>query len=287
MVRYCLYVIAKFFSNFLPLISVYRIAEALADFHYFLASQDRRAVTANMTRICRVSKADPDMVREVFRNFARYLAEFFTMRKLTVGPDWKDRFRVEGLEYLGQALARGKGGILLTAHFGNWELGGVVMGKLGYPVLAVALPHNKHLVNEWFNRQRRDNGVGVIPPSLALRKCLEHLKENKLVAIVADRSFSNSGVVVEFMGERTLFPKGPVAFASRTGAAIIPSFMVREGYGKFHLIIGKPLYPDELGLTNNDPDKWTDIVQGYARDIEAMVRANPTQWLMFREFWIK
>jgi KDO2-lipid IV(A) lauroyltransferase len=287
MVQYCLYVLAKFFANLLPLRAAYHVAETMADCHYLIAFHDRKAVTENIKRICPTAEDIPYKVREVFRNFARYLTEFFTMRKIMSDPQWKQFFHTDNLNYLKDVLERGKGGILLTAHLGNWELGGVVMGKLGFPVLAVALPHKARMVNDWFNKQRTDNGLGVIPPSLALRKCIEHLRANKLVALVADRSFGNGGVIIDFMGEKTCFPKGPVAFAAKTGAAIIPSYMIREGYKKFRLVIGKPLYPDELHLKEAKESDWQNIIQGYARGIEAMVKAYPTQWLMFREFRIK
>jgi len=143
------------------------------------------------------------------------------------------------------------------------------------------------VVNEWFNRQRTDNGVEIVPPSAALRRCLERLKDNQLIALVGDRDFSRSGVPIDFFGQKTAFPKGPVAFAARTGAAIIPTFFVREGYGKFRLFVETPLYPDELGIREDDEQGWLDVIQRYARQIEAKVRRYPTQWMMFREFWLQ
>jgi lauroyl/myristoyl acyltransferase len=283
MFKYVLYRLSQCVVWVLPLKWSYRLAEAISDWHYCWSHKDRRAVTKNMQFILSNTDHLQHHVREVCRNFGRYLVEFFCMKRLTDNAKWTERVQVEHLDRIETALSRGKGAILLTAHIGNWELGGVILGKLGYPVLAVALPHKERVVNLWFNRQRTDNGVEVVPPNAALRRCLNRLRNNQLVALVGDRDFGGSGIPINFFGQRTVFPKGPVAFAAKTGAAIVPVYLMRKGDGLFRLMISEPMFPDTWEL--NDERAWPSMIQQYAQDIEAKVRAYPNQWMMFREFW--
>jgi len=124
----------------------------------------------------------------MFRNFAKYLVDFF--RFPLIDRAYISRYiSIKNLKYIDESANMGKGVILLTAHLGNWELGGLVLGVLGYKIWAVALPHKNKKVNEFFNQQRESKGITVIEFGKAARTCLKVLKEKKLLALVGDRDF--------------------------------------------------------------------------------------------------
>jgi KDO2-lipid IV(A) lauroyltransferase len=176
-----------------------------------------------------------------------------------------------------EALARGKGVIIVVAHLDNWELGGVCMALLGYPFVAVALPHRHPKVNSFFNRQRERIGALVVPSmGVAVRRIYQALKNNHLVALVGDRVFSSSGKEMDFLGSKKMIPRGPAALAVKTGAAIVTGFVVRDEQDHHTVVFSKPM-PE--GLTEDE------YLESYTRKIEEQIRKNPTQWLMFREFW--
>ena len=129
-----------------------------------------------------------------------------------------------------------------------------MISKLGFPILAVALPHKHKCVNDLFIAQREQCGVTVVAPSVAVRRCLEKLKANECIALVADRDFGTHGLAMDFLGCKTLLPKGPAVLAIKTGAGIIPTFCRRNQDGTFTMTFEKPVYADHIEdkLVSND-----------------------------------
>lgn len=279
MVNYILYRIGQFIALHLPLKLAYLLAVFVSDLHYIFADKDRRAVKENLKVI--FPEKTGRQIRQIrvrmFRNFAKYLVDFFRFQEIDL-EYIKRNVKIENINYLEQGLAYGKGVIILSAHIGNWEMGGVAAALSGYPLWVVALPHKNKKVNDFFNFQRESKGVKVIPVGKAARACLNLLKENKIIALVGDRDFSEKGVEVDFFGKPTLLPEGPAAFSSKTGAAIVPGFVVRNNDDSFTLRFEEPIYN-----TAHDPE---GLIKQYKSIIEDYIRRYPQQWHMFRRFWI-
>jgi KDO2-lipid IV(A) lauroyltransferase len=278
MIFYWLYKICYLLAVRFPLKIAYGVAIFLSILKYYLSPRDRRAVIGNLRKIL----PEPELkkihlyAKEVFVNFGKYLIEFFRVSHLKK-EDLGHYFKIEGLEYVDEALKKGKGVIILSAHIGNWELGGIFMSLLGYPMFAVALPHRHPKVNELFNYQRERLGMIVVPSiGVALRRIYDALKKNHIVALVGDRDFANSGKKMSFLGEEKIIPKGPAVLAKRTGASIVPGFMIRQADDS-HVLRFMPSLP-----TDGTEEA---IMKEYAGIIESIIRQYPAQWLMFREFW--
>jgi KDO2-lipid IV(A) lauroyltransferase len=290
MFKYLIYKFGQFFVNRLPLDLSYRLAIFLSDVHYWLSFRDRRAVINNLHVILPEEQDVSHKAREVFRNFGRYLVEFFRMSR-DINQDFiKEKVHIQYFDRLRQAIDRGKGVIILTGHIGNWELGGVLLSLLGFPAVAVALPHKERPVNNLFNEQRETRGIKVVPSSQAIRKCLEALHQNKVVAMLADRDFGEHGEIMDFLGRKALIPKGAALFAMKTGATIVPIFLCRQADNTFMLSVEDPIYPpegweqDAHGRVSREA--LIPIIKQYTKVIEQKIRENPTQWMMFRRFWV-
>jgi KDO2-lipid IV(A) lauroyltransferase len=284
MLNYLLYRIGQFIALHLPLKLGYKIAVFICDVHYIFAGNDRRAVKENLKAIF-PEKSDREILKlriAVFHNFAKYLVDFFRFEKLDEGYI-KNNIRIENIRYFDEALSRGKGVIVLTAHLGNWELGGVVIALSGYPFWVVALPHKDKRVNNFFNSQRQSKGIGVIPLGKAVRKSLDVLKENEILALAGDRDFTEKGMILDFFGKPAFFPEGPAAFALKTGASIVPGFMLRNKDDTFTLRIERPLEFSPIGNKQMD---LRELIMKYKIIIEDYIRRFPDQWYMFRRFWI-
>lgn len=284
MLNYFLYRIGQLIALSVPLKAAYRIAEFFSDMHYLFAFKDRAATKQNLKVIFPdLSNREIRRIRiRMFRNFAKYLVDFFRFEKLDVEYINK-KVRVENIHHFKDALSKGKGVIALTAHLGNWELGGVVIALQGYSLWAVALPHKHKMVDRFFNRQRESKGMHVIPLGRAVRACLNLLKENKLIALVGDRDFTERGLVMDFFGKPALFPEGPAAFALKSGASIVPGFMLRNKNDTFTLKIEKPV---DYVITGDKEKDLRNLMSSYKKIIEDYIRRYPDQWYMFRKFWI-
>jgi KDO2-lipid IV(A) lauroyltransferase len=263
----------------------YGIAVLCSDIHYFFAKKDRDTVTANLKAIF-PGKSDPEIAAlrlAVFRNFAKYLVDFFRFE--VIDKEYIRKYvKIKDIRYLDKALAEGKGAVILTAHLGNWELGGAVISLLGYPFWAVALAHKDKRINDFFNHQRESKNLHVMPLGNAVRKSLKLLKENKFVALVGDRDFTSGGVKAEFFGRPAVFPEGPAALSLQTKTMIIPGFMLRNKDDTFTLQFEKPV---EFTHTGNKGKDTASIVRSCAAIFEEYIRKYPDQWFMFRRFWLQ
>jgi len=280
---YVMYRLGIFLAMSLSLKSAYGVACAVADLWFLIAYADREAVRCNLKKITGLNKKGELnlMTRQVFRNFAKYLVDFFRFQKID-NEYIKSFVKVEGIEYLHEALARGKGVILLSAHIGNWELGALVVSALSKPVTAVALTHGDKRINDFFTKQRMVGKVKPIEIGMSLRSCYGTLKNNGLLALLGDRDFSKNGLEIDFFGSPALIPRGPAVFAARLDAEMVPAFMVREKDDTFRLIFERRLEKPSAG---GEDERIEEIMEGYVSVIERYVRMYPTQWYMFRRAW--
>jgi len=304
---YRCYRVGQWLALTLPLAVSYWCAARLADLQSLVAAADRHAVQRNVAAILGAGHPGlPRVAREVFRNFARYLVDFFRFQR--VDEDFcRRRVTVVGRDHVDQALTQGRGAILLSAHLGNYELGAVVASVLGYPVTVIALNHRDPQIDAFFQRQRAVRGVRSIPVGMALRQGFLALRRNELLAILGDRDFFDHGITVEFLGRRMKVPQGPALFSIRTGASIIPAFLLREPDGvRFRFVFERPLTPSPasppeaasvgrplgpkvgdgvtLQRTADEAREVARLTQAGLAVIEQYVRRYPTQWYLFRDF---
>ena len=284
MIYYLLYKIGHFIACAMPLRAVYFIASALADIHFLQATKEREAVKENLKIILGdIDDKELDkLARAVFRNFAKYLVDFFRFSK--IDNDYIKKFvKVEGLDNVDKALALGKGAIALSAHMGNWELGALVLAMLGYPLSAVVLTHRHEKVNDFFNRQRMRANITPVEIGMSLRNCYATLKENRVLALLGDRDFTKSGMVMKLFGHDALIPKGPAAFSRRVGSALVPCFITREKDDTFRFRFEEPILP-ETGM--DEESGMRKMTAKYLSILEEYIRKYPDQWYIFKEFWL-
>jgi len=282
MFDYIFYRIGQFIALSLPLKAGYAFAVFVSDLRYLFAFGDRKIVSENLKAIF-PEKSSREIRRiriRVFRNFAKYLVDFFRFSKINKDSVGK-YMGVENIQYLDQALKKGKGVVVLSAHLGNWELGGAVIGLLGYPFWVVVRPHKDKIVDDFFNKQRESKGLKIIPLGKAGRQCFRVLKENQLLGLVGDRDFTDKGIALDFFGRPTIFPVGPAELSLKTGATIIPGFMIRNSDDSCTLKIYKPV---EFSPTGSEDD-LTQLMKSYINIFEDAIRQYPEQWYMFRRFW--
>jgi KDO2-lipid IV(A) lauroyltransferase len=282
-----LYRAGRMMALLFPVRFSYSMACLLADLHYFLYSKERRAIISNLKVVLGSLGEGRDkeleaIARKVFRNFAKYLVDFLRFSKVDAAYI-KKYVKIEEARHIEQALERGKGVIILSAHIGNWELGGSVLGMLGYRMNAVVLSHKNESVNDFFIDQRNMGNFRSIEFGANLRGCYRALKNNELLALLGDRNFSNTGVVTEFFGRKALMPIGPAALALRTGAAIVPSYMIRLADDTFKFVFEEPIYAEDKG--RRDDAALEDVMKKYLPSVENAVRTYPEQWYVFRDFW--
>ncbi|MFI5206098.1 MAG: lysophospholipid acyltransferase family protein, partial [Candidatus Paceibacterales bacterium] len=167
--NYWLYRIGQFLAKILPIQVSYTLVMLLCDLHYYFSKTDRQAVENNLKIAFKADHVPSPQVRAVFRNFGKYLLEFFIMTRRLQPAYLESNVHIKNVEYLNEVLQKGKGGIVVSAHLGNWEMGGAVLPMLGFPLSVVALAHKDPRVNALFNAQREAFGTSVIQTDMAVR----------------------------------------------------------------------------------------------------------------------
>lgn len=194
-----------------------------------------------------------------------------------------ERSRVSGLEELRDAAEHAGGALLLTAHLGNWEVGGAALAARGLPVDAVV----KGMANRRFEHAlfatRERLGVRVVEMSEAPREVLRSLRSGRVVAILGDQNAHRNGVFVPFFGRAAATARGSATFALRTGVPAFLGFAVREpGWGQRYRITVERLAFEPTGNLEHDITAFT---AAYASAVEAAVRRNPEQYFWQHKRW--
>ena len=195
------------------------------------------------------------------------------------------RIGVEGLEHLDAAMAvsRSSGVLVLTAHFGNWELAGLVGPLYGVSMATVMRPLDSPLLDRLARRLRVSTGVEMIDKRDAFRAVSEALRRGRLVAILLDQNASrNEGVFVPFFGRAASTSRGLALLSLRTGTPIVPVFMHRDAAGRHHLVIEPAIPAPARGSLGAAIEELTAACAGR---IEAAVRGWPEQWLWLHRRW--
>ena len=279
--RYVLYGVARIFVFLVPVALAYLVGRWGGALFFWLAVDTRRIALANFSQVLGKSKNDPEVrrtARRCLEQFGMYLVDFLRMGRL--GEEEVRRFvDVRGREHMDRAVARGKGVVALTAHLGNWELGGVTLALMGYPVHAIALAHQDPRVDRIFVKRRAERGIKVIPVGVAIKRSFGAIRKGHLLALLGDRDLRAQGVHATFFGRETTVPRGPAVLALRTGAAVVPGFAIRDKTGRYQLYLEEPIIPrvDEESI-----EEFTDRM---LRVLESYIRRYPDQWFMFHRMW--
>jgi len=244
----------------------------------------RRKVTlSNLGRRLAGGRSDEEIEnigRRSYMHFGMSVAEF--VRVPAVNQDYVDRYiRLDGLEHLDRALEGKKGAVLVTGHFGSWELMGRALVLSGYPMKFIVGVQRNPLVQDMMNDLRRAAGIGVVEPDSLLR-ITRSLRSNSLVAMLSDQDAGPHGVFIDFFGEKASTPQGAARLAMMTGAPVIPGFMVRLGGLRHQVVIEKPI---EVPAGLSREEAVMEITRGFTAVIEKYAREYPDHYLWAHRRW--
>lgn len=281
MIKFLLFKTFQIASDIIPLKFSYALARLAAWCYGSFAWYDQKCIGHNLETVTG-RKASRLEILDVFVNFSKYLIEFLRISK-HVNQEYLQKYvKLENVEAIDRALEKGKGVIILSVHMGNWELGGVILSLLGYPLTSIALAHKNKSLNELFNKERSACGAKVVQLHKAGKVCMVALKNNELIALVADKDFSHNGIKTNFLNREVFLPKGPAALSLKTGAAIIPAVLIRHCDNTFTFVFDNPIFPPSIKETNDA--SIIQIIKCYIGFLEEKIRQYPTQWVVFREF---
>jgi KDO2-lipid IV(A) lauroyltransferase len=289
MIGYFIYLILRAFSfliNLLPEGFALWVGRQMGNAAYYLDWDHRNVAFRNLRIAFGQEKSEAErrsIAKRNFQHMGMMVIEFFRILGMDTEA-YKRKVSEEGVEKALRLLEEKKGGLLLIGHFGNWELMGFMARVIGHPVLAVAKPIKRNVRLYGFIKRIRDKaGLHLISPENATQKVVRALSENRLVAIMIDqRAKRRSAVWVEFFGKKAPTTPGLAVMAKRSGAPVVPVFMIRDGLQKHRLLVKDPI---ELVLTGDMTKDVETNMQRFTRVLESMVREYPDQWVWIHRRW--
>jgi KDO2-lipid IV(A) lauroyltransferase len=188
----------------------------------------------------------------------------------------------DGFDAVERAHAAGRGIILITGHFGNWELAGAYVAARGVPIEVIVRRMNNPLFDAYLTRTRERSGMRVIPDADAVRRAPRAFQEGHAVAFVADQGVLGlASTYVPFFGRPAKTPRGPAVFALRLGVPTFFAAAIRQPSDQYRFVV-TPVEISETGDREADVDR---AVAGYTRILESWVRRYPEQYFWHHHRW--
>jgi len=284
MFEYLMYLAAVFIASVFPLKILYWIARRVADLHHLFDRRGREAVEANLRVITAGKLSEKDLKKagkQTYYHFSLYLAEFFRTKMLS--KEYFDtHVEVVGTENVDKALEKGRGVIITSVHFSNWELGLHYFCSRGYPSYVIVASHRNKRVNDLFLNPRVAAGARPISTKDAIEGGYKALKDNGILILLADRVTTKGGIEKNFFGRPATLPKGPAKFAVGARAPLVPAHMMRNPDNTFVLTFEKPIYTDDMPDNEESVSKLMDT---YIERFEELIGRDPAQYSVFFRIW--
>ncbi len=223
------------------------------------------------------------ILRGLYRSLGRQLVEFARMARYTP-ENTRNLIRTEGIENYLAAKARGKGVLIVTGHLGAWELSSFYHSMMGHPMGMVIRRLDNRQLDRFVNHIRCLHGNKVLHKDDFARGLLKAMAAGETVGILMDTNMTPpQGVFVDFFGTKACTASGLARVALKTGAAVLPGFMVwSQDEKKFILQFGGLLEHPHTG--DNEADILA-LTQACTSAIESWVRKYPDQWLWIHRRW--
>lgn len=272
--------------KFIPGGYLYSFARKIAAVSYIVASKQRRIALESLSIAFGKEKSNGEIeqiARDSFMMMAKAGTELlFLMDRPSL---LKKRVQISGKENLDSALSKGKGAILISAHFGNFPLLLAKLSSEGYETAGIMRQMRDERIEKNFSAKRKRLGIKTIyaqPRQACVKSSLRSLGNNELLFIPLDQNFGTGGIFVDFFGTKAATATGPVVLALRTRAVILPCFIVRQPDDTHNIVIEPALELEEGG----DYQETVMInIQRLTNIIESYIRRYPSQWSWIHRRW--
>lgn len=269
--------------HFIPIKAVLWIGRYIGRIAFFLNKKRRLIAYANLKAAFAKDKS-PEELRAITKNvYVNLVQTFSEIASLTkVNKEYVNKYvEVVNMDRIENASESGRGTILLTAHFGDWELSSLVSAMKGFPITVLAREQKMKRLNELLNRLRESKGCKVVRKGMSTKNILRELYRKNMVGILSDQDAGKRGTFVNFFGRPTSAHIGPFEIAKHTDSIILPNFIVRAN-GPFH----KLYLEDYIDLRSSEgKEGLIEGLQSYMSLLEKYIRKYPAQWLWLHKRW--
>jgi len=284
LVEFSLFLLASLLIRLLPRQVCLWAGQTLGNLAFRLDRKHRRLALANLEKALGREAGPKErrrIARDSFRHFGRVTADSLKWTSLGAARR-KKLLKVEGEDHIRRALSGGRGVLVFSAHFGNWEVAAQAIAKLG-PLNVVTRPLDNPLLEARLAKFRQRLGAKVISKFQAAKPILQALHRNEIVAILIDQNVQRrEAVFVDFFGLAAATTPGLASFHLRTRSPLIPVFCHPAPRSSYLVRIGTPLRFEPGTEPSRDVLK---ITQASTKMIESEIRREPGLWFWFHNRW--
>lgn len=273
------YKIFLFFIRFFGVGSAYFILRFVSYYYFLFAKKNRTAIVRFYTEALNYSEKEANRLAK--KNFFIFGQTLIDRSAFLVGKGKKFTYTFENEKYLLDIKNNGKGGVLLSAHLGNWETAGnLLKERITSKINVVMLVAKMEKIKKYLDNTTGGSQFNIIP----IKNDLSHiisinnaLSNNELVAIHADRMMEGVKFIEkDFLGKKAKFPMGPFIIASKFNAPVTFVFALKEKNYHYALSATLPL------TVKLQPE---EIAQKYVEELERKVKQYPEQWFNYFDFY--
>jgi KDO2-lipid IV(A) lauroyltransferase len=283
---YWLFRITIFLMRPLPLWLGYRVAAAVAEVCYHFFHRQRRALNENMAWVLDTDdrRRVDAVARRAFRNFGKFVVDFIhfpvmsreEVRRRLVFHQWVE---------LDEVMASGRGMLIVTMHYGVFDLGGAALAAYDYPINVIADNYGYKRMDQLIHSSRERLGMNVIPVERVGPGVFRALKRGEILALAIDVPPPEQTILVDFLGAPAEVSSTPARIALRTGAWVVPAIVFRgpESDSLIRPILDfRSVRYEPTGDETRDVHALTRLIMA---SFEQFVREHPEQWFIFRRVW--
>ncbi len=268
----------------LPLRAVQYLGRIFGRCAYFFLGSRRRITLENLRQAFpeKTARDCGKIARGAFANYGIALFELLWFPRLN-DRALKKLLHPRNIDVIHACHSRGKGIILLSGHFGNWEL--IAFGAAylsGHPFTIIVQTQSNLLVDSLINNHRCLLGNRVVPMGMSVREIIRTIQGKGIIAIAPDQSGPKEGVFVEFFGRDVASHQGPAVFALRTGAPMVMGFMLRQADGSYDVVL-EEIPTADLGIFSDE--SVLELTRRHTALLERYVRQYPDHWLWMHRRW--
>ena len=267
----------------LPYDALLFLGKIFGNLYYLLIKKQRERAVAQMMPALKISESEArKIVRESFVNLARNMLDILYMPNLNE-KNLSDYIEIDHLERMRDALAEGRGVVVLTAHIGTWEWLSASFTLNGMPVTAIAKLQPNQEYSRALDDLRATINVEIFNRGTSeLLAAGRALKKGKILGFLADQDAGPGGAFINFLGKVASTPMGPAVFSKKFNSPVVPAFIIRQPNGRHLVKIFEVMHFEDTGDVDGDLLRFTEKMTAI---IENMIRENPTQWLWFQKRW--
>ena len=259
------------------------VARFFGDVGYDFLKVRRKLVTQNlMLTFPEKSLSEIDTIaRQVYRNQAENLIEMLRLPMIKTTVDAALLLDIDASEVLAKTIVQKKGGVLLSAHFGNWELFGLCSGLLVTPTTIVVKRLKNAAIDQQINTWRTMHGNRIVYKGQALREGMRTLKNGGILSVLGDQSDPGGSFYTEFLGRRTSVFLGPAYLALKAGVPLFVGMCRRIGDGRY-IVECEEIDMTGLGTAKTDAE---ELARRYTKVLERYIYQYPEEWFWLHNRW--